>query len=354
ILKVLGSLRELDLSGNSLSCSAVQSLCDALKSPCCHLDTLRLVRCGLTNNCCKDLASMLGASPSLTELDLRQNDLGDLGLKLLCEGLRQPACQLRNLRLVRCGLTNNCCKDLASMLGASPSLTELDLGQNDLGDLGLKRLCEGLRQPACQLRKLRLVSCSLTNNCCKDLASMLGASPSLTELDLGQNDLGDLGVKLLCEGLRQPACQFRKMRLVRCGLTNNCCKDLASMLGASPSLTELDLGQNDLGDLGVKLLCEGLRQPACQLRKLRLVRCGLTNNCCQDLASMLGASPNLTELDLGQNDLGDLGVKLLCEGLRQPACQLRKLRLDQTWMSKKVKTMLTLLQQEKPQLVISS
>ncbi|XP_005870375.1 PREDICTED: NACHT, LRR and PYD domains-containing protein 1 [Myotis brandtii] len=99
ILKVPGSLRELDLSGNSLSCSAVQSLCDALKSPHCHLATLRLVSCGLRNNCCKDLASMLGASPNLTELDLGQNDLGDLGVRLLCEGIRQPACQLRNLRL---------------------------------------------------------------------------------------------------------------------------------------------------------------------------------------------------------------------------------------------------------------
>uniref|UniRef100_G1QBX3 NLR family pyrin domain containing 1 n=1 Tax=Myotis lucifugus TaxID=59463 RepID=G1QBX3_MYOLU len=99
ILKVPRSLRELDLSGNSLSCSAVQSLCDALKSPHCRLATLRLVRCGLTYNCCQDLASMLGASPNLTELDLRQNDLGDLGVRLLCEGLRQPACQLRNLWL---------------------------------------------------------------------------------------------------------------------------------------------------------------------------------------------------------------------------------------------------------------
>lgn len=58
----------------------------------------------------------------------------------------------------------------------------------------------------------RLISCSLTNNCCKDLASMLGTSSSLTELDLQQNDLGDLGVKLLCEGLRQPACQLKHLR----------------------------------------------------------------------------------------------------------------------------------------------
>ncbi|EPQ17887.1 NACHT, LRR and PYD domains-containing protein 1 [Myotis brandtii] len=122
ILKVSGSLRELDLSGNSLSCSAVQSLCDALKSPHCHLATLRLVSCGLRNNCCKDLASMLGASPSLRELDLRHNELGDRGMKLLCEGLRQPACQLKHLGLDQTRLSKKVQKKLRVLQQEKPQL----------------------------------------------------------------------------------------------------------------------------------------------------------------------------------------------------------------------------------------
>ncbi|XP_014305402.1 NACHT, LRR and PYD domains-containing protein 1-like, partial [Myotis lucifugus] len=122
ILKVPRSLQELDLSGNSLSCSAVQSLCDALKSPQCRLATLRLVSCGLTYNCCQDLASMLGASPSLTELDLRHNDLGDLGVRLLCEGLRQPACQLRKLRLNLTRLSEEVTEMLSLLRQEKPQL----------------------------------------------------------------------------------------------------------------------------------------------------------------------------------------------------------------------------------------
>ena len=41
---------------------------------------------------------MLNDNPSLTELDLRKNDLGDLGMKQLYEELRQPTYQLRLLR----------------------------------------------------------------------------------------------------------------------------------------------------------------------------------------------------------------------------------------------------------------
>nr|KAF6305404.1 NLR family pyrin domain containing 1 [Pipistrellus kuhlii] len=125
LLKVPGSLQELDLSGNSLSCFAVQSLCDALKSPRCILTTLRLVNCGLTNDCCKDLASMLATSSSLTELDVQQNDLGNLGVTLLCEGLRQPACQLRNLWLDQTQLSEEVKKMLGLLQQEKPQLVNI-------------------------------------------------------------------------------------------------------------------------------------------------------------------------------------------------------------------------------------
>lgn len=58
-------------------------------------------------------------------------------------------------RLEGCGLTSACCQDLASVLRVSPSLMELNLLQNDLDNLGVRRLCEGLRHPSCQLIFLR-------------------------------------------------------------------------------------------------------------------------------------------------------------------------------------------------------
>ncbi|XP_069857440.1 NACHT, LRR and PYD domains-containing protein 1-like [Dipodomys merriami] len=114
-LKVSGSLKELDLSGNPLSCSAVQSLCENLRHPLCHLETLRLARCGLTSSCGQDLASLLSNSCTLRELDLRQNDLGDLGVKLLCEGFKHPACQLTFLRLDQTSLSDTVKEELKAL-----------------------------------------------------------------------------------------------------------------------------------------------------------------------------------------------------------------------------------------------
>uniref|UniRef100_A0A2K6RTL4 NLR family pyrin domain containing 1 n=1 Tax=Rhinopithecus roxellana TaxID=61622 RepID=A0A2K6RTL4_RHIRO len=154
ILKVTRNLKELDLSGNSLSHSAVKSLCKTLRRPRCLLETLRLASCGLTAEDCKDLASGLRVNQNLTVLDLSFNVLTDAGARYLCQRLSWPFCTLQRLQLVSCGLTSGCCQDLASVLSTSPLLMELDLQQNNLGNTGVQLLCEGLRHPACQLTRL--------------------------------------------------------------------------------------------------------------------------------------------------------------------------------------------------------
>ncbi|XP_007935790.1 NACHT, LRR and PYD domains-containing protein 1 [Orycteropus afer afer] len=137
-------------------------------------------------------------------------------------------------------------------------------------------------------------------------------------------------------------------------ITDACWQDLFSILGVTRSLQELDISRNSLSHSAVQSLCEALRHPRCHLETLRLVSCGLTSSCCQDLASVLSATSSLTELDLRQNDLGSLGIRLLCEGLRHPSCQLKLLRLDQTDLSDEVSRELRALEGEKPQLLIAS
>lgn len=131
-------------------------------------------------------------------------------------------------------------------------------------------------------------------------------------------------------------------------------KVLFSNLKCTRNLEELDLSGNPLSYSAVRRLCITLRQPGCQLKSLWLVGCGLTSSCCSFLASMLSARSRLAELDLRLNDLGNNGVRLLCEGLRNPACNLSILRLDQASLSEKVITELRALEAKNPKLFISS
>nr|XP_048304572.1 NACHT, LRR and PYD domains-containing protein 1a-like isoform X4 [Myodes glareolus] len=137
-------------------------------------------------------------------------------------------------------------------------------------------------------------------------------------------------------------------------ITNATWQILFSTLEFTGSLKELDLSGNPLSLYAVRSLCRTLRCPGCQLRTLWLVNCGLKPSFCKNLASVLPCSAKLAELDLQLNDLGDHGVRLLCKGLRSPACNLRILRLDLAPLSDPVIMELRALEAENPQLLISS
>uniref|UniRef100_A0A4W2C845 NLR family pyrin domain containing 1 n=1 Tax=Bos indicus x Bos taurus TaxID=30522 RepID=A0A4W2C845_BOBOX len=217
------------------------------------------------------------------------------------------------------------------------------------------QLNEGRQHPgACRPTDTVLLSwVPATEACWQVLCSVLQVTGNLKELDLSRNILSRSAVQSLDEALRCPGCQLETLRLASCGLTAESCKDIASGLSTSQTLMQLELSFNTLLDAGAEHLCQGLRQPTCKLQRLLLAGCGLTSGCCQDLVSMLRVSPSLMELNLLQNDLDDLGVRLLCEGLRHPSCQLICLWLDQTQLSEEVTKMLRALERQKPQLLVS-
>ncbi|XP_025937855.1 NACHT, LRR and PYD domains-containing protein 6 [Apteryx rowi] len=333
--------------------SPIHLLCQALEKSGCKLKTLRFDRCQLTGACCGALAPILRAKITLTELDLGGNDkLGDGGVKLLCEGLSHAACQVQTLRLGCCNLTAASCKDLAAVLSATPSLAHLDLSDNPLADRGVQELCRGLMQPKCRVEKLWLWRCRLKEKGCGALATALCANPSVTELHLGDNELGDRGVRRLCESLRDGACRVQTLRLWRCCLKEEGCRALAAALRTNQSLRELHLGDNKLGDRGVRRLCESLRDGACRVQMLSLWQCQLTDACCADFATVLSASQSLVHLDLSENNLGDSGVQLLCEGLRHPTCLLQRLWLNKSGLSEEMLQNLAALKEIKPSLNI--
>ncbi|KAK7798730.1 hypothetical protein U0070_000247 [Myodes glareolus] len=261
----------------------------------------------------------------------------------------QAAC---SSRLANCYLTSGFCRGLFSSLSTNQNLTELDLSDNTLGDPGMRVLCEALQHPGCNIQRLWLGRCGLSHQCCFDISSVLSHSQKLTELDLSDNALGDFGVRLLCVGLKHLFCSLQKLWLVNSGLTSVCCSALTSVLKASRSLTHLYLRNNALGDTGLMFLCEGLLHPNCKLQMLELDNCSLTSHCCWNLSKMLTRNRSLRKLNLGNNDLGDLAVVMLCEVLKHQGCLLQSLQLGEMYFNYETKCALEALREEKPELTI--
>ncbi|RVE75115.1 hypothetical protein OJAV_G00013600 [Oryzias javanicus] len=332
------NLTDLDLSFNALQDSGMVHLSGFLESPDCRLQTLRLKSCSFSEISCEALGSALKSNPfNLTELDLSKNILMDSGAIHLRSFLESPDCRLQILRLESCKFSKTSCELLGPALKSNPSnLIELDLSRNNLQDPGFLHLRGFLESPDCRLQTLRLKSCSLSETSCKALVSTLKSNPSnLTELDLSWNTIRDAGVHLR-RFLENPDCRLQILRLESCNLSKMSCKALGSALKSNPSnLTELDLSQNKLKHVGFLHLRGFLESPDCRLQILRLEDCRLSEISCKVLSSALESNlSHLMELDLSMNNLQDSGVLHLCGSLESPDCRLQTLRLEKCSLSK--------------------
>ncbi|XP_073719500.1 NACHT, LRR and PYD domains-containing protein 3 [Misgurnus anguillicaudatus] len=228
VLTALSNVRELDLSHNNIQDPGVEMLCvGLLKSR--HTPLLMASMCDSEN--------------------VNDQNSTDAYLKLATAGLQDTQCGLESLKLKKCGVTEDGCVQLSSALRSNPShLRELDLSWNHVGDSGVKHLCDVLEKTECALQILNLNKCGITAEGCAALASALRSNTSgLIELDLSDNNLGDSGVKLISDGLKNPHCKLKILRLSNCSVTKNGVAALAEALNSNPShLTELDIRGNHL------------------------------------------------------------------------------------------------------------
>uniref|UniRef100_A0AAY5F5Z4 NACHT domain-containing protein n=1 Tax=Electrophorus electricus TaxID=8005 RepID=A0AAY5F5Z4_ELEEL len=193
----------------------VGALCACMSNPLIELHFVlyvflcRLSGCDLTEGSCKSLTSVLQTENTLRELEMNNNDLQNSGVEQLCAGLKSSHCKLEILRLSGCGLTEGTCKFLTSVLQTENSLRELEMNNNDLQNSGVKQLCAGLKSSHCKLEILRLSGCGLNEESCKSLTSVLQTENSLRELKINNNDLQNSGVEQLCAGLKSSNCKLK-------------------------------------------------------------------------------------------------------------------------------------------------
>uniref|UniRef100_A0A2K6BVF9 NLR family pyrin domain containing 2 n=1 Tax=Macaca nemestrina TaxID=9545 RepID=A0A2K6BVF9_MACNE len=333
LCSIFGSNKDLmglEINNSFLSASLVKILCEQIASDNCHLQRL-VFKNIFPADAYRNLCLALRGHKTVTHLTLQGIDQKDM-LPALCEVLRHPECNLRYLGLVSCSATTQQWADLSLALEANRSLMCVNLSDNELLDEGAKLLYTTLRHPKCFLQRLSLENCHLTEANCKDLAAVLVVSRELTHLCLAKNSLKDTGVKFLCEGLSYPECKLQALVLWNCDITSDGCCSLAKLLQEKSSLSCLDLGLNHIGVTGVKVLCEALSKPLCNLKYL---------------CSALSLQPEPHPLDLGQKSLGVSGLKILCKSR-----DIWTLKIDD--FNDELHKLLEEIEENNPQLIIDT
>ncbi|CAM4584315.1 unnamed protein product [Leuciscus chuanchicus] len=323
-------LKDLDLSNNNLQNSGVKLLSDGLKNNC-KLEKLRVSNCSITEEGYKALASALRSNPShLIELDLRENDPGQSGVKELDDLLQDQNCKLKTLRFLSHD-ADKACEYVRGIVGKNPLLLrELNLSERELEDTRVNQIAALLQDKHCKLNTLMLNNNSITAEGCAALTSAFNSNPSnLIELDLSENKLGNSGIKKICSLLENTQCRIEKLNLSGCSITEEGYKGLTSSLKSNSHLTELDLTENDPGQSGVKELNELLRLESCKLKNIRFLKSVAAQEACDYLTKVLGKSPLiLTELDLSEDKLGDLDWEKLSALLTDSHCKVEKIKLN--------------------------
>ncbi|XDV28508.1 hypothetical protein PO909_031807, partial [Leuciscus waleckii] len=310
-LKSNSSLIELDLRGNDPGQSGVKELYDLLRLESCKLKNIRFLKSPAAQEACDYLTKVLGKSPLiLTELDLSEDKLGDLDGEKLSALLMDSHSKVEKMKLNNCELTEKSCSVLATVLSSKTILKELNLNNSRLLNSGVKEICEGLKKSI--LKILKLSDCSITEEGYKALASALRSNPShLIELDLRGNDPGQSGVKELSDLLQGHSCSLKTLRFL--GPTaDEACQYVRGIVGKNPLfLSKLNLSERELGDTRVNQIAALLQDKHCNLNTLMLRKCGLTEESCSALATVLRSNSSLKELDISNNNLQDSGVKKL-------------------------------------------
>ncbi|XP_028637686.1 LOW QUALITY PROTEIN: NACHT, LRR and PYD domains-containing protein 4A-like [Grammomys surdaster] len=264
------SLQYLNLSFTRHSRTDVSLLCDILTQAECNIEMLELEGCDLLSDDCEDFACVLMRSKTLKTLDLAYNNL-DQGIYSLCKALCRPGCVLKNLILAGCSLSDQCWEYLSYALQCSKTLGHLDISCNDLKDKGLEILCKALTLPHCVLETISMTSCLITSSGCQCLAQILRNNQNLKGLNVSENKLEDAGVKLLCDAIKHPNCNLVSLGLEACDITCASMEDLLSAFLESKTLCGVNLCRNAYEISELKLLNQrGLEQQKCAFHVLGL------------------------------------------------------------------------------------
>lgn len=222
-------LQTIDISRTSWSEHSVPILCRALRADTC-LVALHLEACNLAgrplvllmsalrmNHNIRELfladnrlmpsdafhiGGMLKHNTGLKLLDLRNNNMQDVGVSHISDGLAgQMRGQLNTLVLWNNHVTHVGAGHLGKTLPMITTLETLNMGQNNLGIDGIMKLKEGLMKNKF-LQRMGLFSCRINDEGAIALAEYLADNCQLIRLDLRENDIRTGGLMALSRSLK--------------------------------------------------------------------------------------------------------------------------------------------------------
>ena len=305
-------LEEIAVISSKLGTVGITALMNALKR-LFYLKVLTLNDNEIEEDAGKNIAEVINNNTGLEKLYLNNNNLKGVGVKQLCEGITQHT-SFKLLQLEDNDITGEAADALGSLIRKSKLLEIICLGNNRLETADVDKLSNALK---C-LRNLKILT--MFNNHFSELASngmaeVCMKNSSLQMLWLWNNSLNDTGICRI-------ACALRTIHTLNVlymsdnNFTDKTADDITAVIASNPLLEHINLGDNRLGSRGVIKLA-GYLKILHYLKTLSLTGTEIKKDTARHIAEVICNNPGLEKLYLNNNQLRGLGMKRLCEGIKQ-------------------------------------
>lgn len=256
------TIRKIILIECSLCTPEVQAICDGLVN-LQHLSDLTLSICDLLPSAAYPLRTLIGNNQSLRHINLEQNLMGAAGVANILPRESEIASNALSVNL-----QSNNIRDISLLFDAGRLFHALDLSDNPLGpsipDMVVRP------QPSCQLKNVHLDSCCLTDD---EIVALCKIVPeSVAELCLANNVVHQAGAEALRKLLGTNR-NISSLDVSSCHIDDATIAQLLPELddvNRPGGLRELYLAFNKIQNDGMISIAKYLRQRQCHLHTLNL------------------------------------------------------------------------------------
>ena len=293
-----------------------------------HLFDITIVGVGVDAVGAGLLAAYLSYNVSVWSIDVSRNNIGS-GSRKLFDAIATHSV-IKSLKIDANGITCGDCESLRNMLLDNTKLQLLSLSRNYISHKGSKYITEGLKGNVV-LRHLNL-STQLSNDKApgigpdgaKHFSDCLKNGMVLESLDLSSNNIGSKGAEVIADALKSQISTYwgslQKLDISSNRLGRKGARALAPGLAANKTLVEINLSDNNLGEMmtfekdptGIYFICKALKKNA-TIRVLNLSENNMSNRGATLVSEMLQVNSTLARLSLRNNGIESFAVQAILE-----------------------------------------
>ena len=268
-------------------------------------------------------SSLIIRKKAITTLNLKHLGMGDKMAGHLARAIKDIPC-LMSVDISDNGLTDDGLKPMLAAILSIPTLTELNVSQNEIGGEAAEALAIYVENAECPLQSLIMQKADVDDFEGERFITGLLNNRCLTHLDLAHNKLGtaetlntvmpDLTTapEALATLLRSSNCKLETLKVPWNNIRLDSAVDMASSIAINDTLTYLDVSYNSLGSEGGTTLGDALIDNR-SIKELYLCNNNITAMACFTIC--IGIQENLALLHVAMdgNPIGEAGAKALMQ-----------------------------------------